>query len=215
MYNARERPEATSQTRAGKLSSFPVPFPVRGLLSAGNKQTLALSSHNILKMDTEAGKHTAPIRDHLGQRSSSAPQPLAPRDVHPVTLAASSGGGIPGRFLQTIQPQGGHDVSNCPWGLGPECRVCWSGAPRARSVWAQPRCCMAGCPAVWGRATRRCVWSTIKSHISSAALCRERTVLRERDSGQSTMASLLAGQFSPSQLTCHFPLNTRGGGGPR
>lgn len=41
-------------------------------------------------MVTEMGKHTAPIRDHLGQRSSSVPQPLAPRDVHPVILAANS-----------------------------------------------------------------------------------------------------------------------------
>lgn len=51
-------PEATSQTWVVELNSFLVSFPIRVLLSASNKQTLALFSCNILKMDTKMWKHT-------------------------------------------------------------------------------------------------------------------------------------------------------------
>lgn len=97
-------PEATSQAWVGELNSFLVSFPVRVLLSASNKQTLALFSCNILKMDTEMGKHTQlRYMITLAREAARPPTPLAPGPQgrpFPSSWLLALEEGIPGGFCR-------------------------------------------------------------------------------------------------------------------
>lgn len=169
------------------------------------------------------GKHTAPIRDHLGQRSSSVPQPLAPRDVHPVILAANSREeAFPEVFADN--PTSRQMFQIAPGALDQGCRVlCWGPCCLCLLVRRPQGALRVGTATVLHGRLPGCVGTGHREMClehnkapHQLRCCLSRAGCTEGE-GQWTEDNgfALVGQFSPSQLTCHFPLNTRGGGGPR